>query len=157
MCKELIECFWGFIEPLDKAQGFIQLLALVIALCKYHQYRERNKADILGKFNERYNTNADIKDVITFIEDISDKNLSQNEIKAKIDTALQIKIDLFFRFFEEIQLSIEAKSLNEEDVHNLFYYYAKVGKRLSLLSDYPKEWHILERFYNRMKLYDNIK
>ncbi|MBQ9076306.1 MAG: hypothetical protein IJY31_00465 [Muribaculaceae bacterium] len=163
MCKELFEC----LTSLNCIEGFIGLCALSITFWEYHQYRERNKADILGKFNERYSSNSDIKDVITFIEEcLKDlpqdeikgeiKNETKAKIKANIDTVKQIKIDLFFRFFEEIQLAIEAKSLNEEDVYNLFYYYAEKGKKLSLLSDYPTEWCILERFYNRMELHNKI-
>ena len=107
----------------------------------------------------RYTTNEDIRSVVKYLEALEDK---KDESLPEIH-----EIEMFMRFFEEIDCLIQAKSIKENIVYYMFGHYVLLFEKEK--DNFPKEleydkgfWVLFRKFVERMKkaetsLYDNPK
>ena len=112
-------------------------IGVCYAVCQYCAYKEQEKTVILSKYNERYATDPDIQKVVNYLLWKENPQYIDDE-KKKIDKTLyggeceddikptRNQVEMFMRFFEELQVSIDAGRLDGYMAKNLFAYYAKV-------------------------------
>lgn len=92
------------------------IVSLVITYKKYRYYEERRHNEILSKFNQRYLTNEDIQTVVKYLREIDPSDIQPTPYQTEV----------FLRFFEELGIYLEDKSLHVKDVRNFFDYYFSV-------------------------------
>ena len=102
------------------------------AVIQYCFYKKQEKTAILLKYNERYATDQNIQKVVNYLLwkiDHQKHGIPVNKVYYGFDNEEDIKptknqVEMFMRFFEELQISIEAKRLDPNMVKKLFAYYA---------------------------------
>ena len=154
----------------------ISIYVACFARREYLLHKKSEKANTLARYNERYSTNEVLKNVVEYLWKIEDKKESykkrnneksykevKNEIERyfKNNTKSNFKIptehekELFLRFFEEIQFSIEEGALDKKQVYELFYYYAKIANDMGedFVEDYNKDvWRKFRAFIHGVKI-----
>lgn len=161
-CKyiiELISCIFTILTVL------ISCYAVSYAIKEYTLHKKEERANSLARYNERYSTNEYLIKVVRYlwkIDEIKDScEKSYNEIvdefknneESKLEIPEEYEKELFLRFFEEIQFSIDEGSLDKKQVKDLFFYYADVANRMgeAFVKDYNKDyWHQFKAFIKTM-------
>lgn len=93
----------------------IACVTLVMTLWEYLKHRDRVKAEVLGQYNERYSRDEHINKVVPFlIADIMNRKVVAPSVH---------NVEMFMRFFEEMELQIEKDRLDAESVYKLFSYH----------------------------------
>lgn len=124
------------------------LFAIIVAFFEYKQLKGRRKSELFSELNKRYL--ADEKNIQPVI-----RYLSHLHPNAPVPEGYQI--ELFLRFFEEIDVYLKEEALDEETTYHLFAYYClEIFKPefISLLEGInfqEEEWPLLSDFLERMK------
>lgn len=116
----------------------IAFFTLRIGVKSYKDNKKGKKTDVLSKYSMRYTTDTTITKVLTFLR----KNYPIDKAKAKkikkqidgnrTDIAL-FDLEMFMRFFEELQIEIEQKSLEKELVFDMFSNDVFISKYLLII------------------------
>lgn len=114
---------------------FMQSFGCIVSLCSifkiYSEYKfhlDKEKSNTLLRLNEAYKADSNMTDVV--------KDLIEN--KNETDT---YKREMFLRFFEELQYSIDKKLIDKKEAHDLFSWYAEEAyKKNDFLSDLKHVW-----------------
>ena len=124
------------------------LVAILVAAFEYRQLKEKRKSELFSEFNKRYlSDEKNVQPVIRYI--------SRLYPDAPVPKGYQI--ELFLRYFEELDVYLKKKVLDEETTYHLFAYYClEIFKPefISLLEGInfqEEEWHLLTDFIARMK------
>lgn len=124
--------------------AYIAYKALIYAKKEYELQKRIKESETLSAYNQRYSTDQHISNVIcSFYKKTRD--CSKLELNDK---------EMFLRFFEELQLTIERGGLSKEIVYDMFAYYAiKVAdKGEEFVKDYNTEnWRRFRLFAESMK------
>ena len=123
---------------------------------QYRGYRKRIKAEVLGQYNERYSRDEHLNKVVDYIIHYIDNNVV-NPLPSVHDA------EMFMRFFEEMEIQIKENRMDEQQVKQLFSFYAiKLGedecirKELGIVDyDNSDNWEGFKSFVERMKRIDN--
>ena len=133
----------------DSIMVIIAVITLFYTYLKYNDYREREKAEVLGQYNERYSRDEHVNKVVNYL-------ISHIERK-KSEKPSTHNMEMFMRFFEEMKLQIDKGRLNLKDVEELFSYYpmyldAKPGLLKTLgIDDYDSNnWKSFHEFVELM-------
>ena len=127
---------------------------------------------LMKNSRERYSTKCAIKEAEKFINNIytcvDEAALSNHLLKSAIDgLKTNIKLlktnalkgvstydkDMCLRFFEEVEYAIRKKVLDEEEVYDIFSFYALIAYNLGaeFIDDFEKPyWSLFKGFCNRM-------
>lgn len=123
------------------------VFAVIFSWCQYSLYKKRERSKIFSLLNERYLANKDVQLVV--------KYLSKTGPTTEVPTDYQT--ELFLRFFEEVGVYLQSRSIKPKPVEQLFGYYLKEiftsdkGKDLLKACDYKdSEWNYLVDFKNIM-------
>ena len=131
--------------------AIISLLAFIVAWMEYNSRLDSMKAQVFSEYNKRYSEDPNIVKVVKFLNYIDTDGTLNNPPRGKPSN---YEVEMFMRFFEELELQIQYGRLNEKDVLETFVYYAnKLHENENLRSflgvtDYNKNW---SRFNNLMK------
>lgn len=141
---------------------------------EYSLHKKEERANTLARYNERYSTNERLLSVVEYLWQIKakeefykkrDLTKGYKDIKEELEQEVNsrkkcyYKIpsehdkELFLRFFEEIQCSIEQGALDKSHVKELFYFYAKVAHDMGedFVEDYNKDcWRKFKVFIRTM-------
>ena len=131
------------------------MLSAIVAFVTYDGNR---KMETLASYNERFCMNEIIKNITKIIDKrIAEKGSNNHSVTCDTSVVFDQQKEMFYRFFEELELNIQKGILKKRDVYNLFAYYALEGicKNLLPLSDYPNNWRLLERFIKRMESFES--
>lgn len=123
---------------------YITYIALTYAKKEYSLNKKIRESEILAKYNERYSTDPHIDRVIRSFN---------KELDLKEKVTLNDK-EMFLRFFEELQFTIEQEGLSKEVVYEMFSFYAlkAAEKGKSFVDDYgEKYWRRFINFTDSMK------
>lgn len=132
--------------------AIIALLAFIIAFLEYSSSKDMKEVQILSEYNKRFSEDPNIVKVTQYLNYI-DVDGSINNPHRCIPSNYEVEI--FMRFFEELELQISYGRLNEEDVLNLFIYYAKkISENNELrnhlgITDYDENWELFKRITDR--------
>lgn len=122
---------------------YIAYKALIYAKKEYELQKKIKESETLATYNQRYSTDQHIDNVIKYLNgSLKNKKLTINDK------------EMFLRFFEELEYTIENEGLQENIVYDMFAYYAiKVAdKGTDFVKDYKTEnWRRFNDFVKRMK------
>lgn len=134
--------------------AIVSLFAFIIAWMEYHSRVDSMKAQVFSEYNKRYSEDPNIVKVVKYLNYIDlggTLNNPPREMPSNYD------VEMFMRFFEEIELQIQYDRLDEKDVLELFVYYAnklnkneELRKQLGVI-DYEKNWRKYISLMNRIK------
>ncbi len=96
------------------------VFAFVWAIKEYDLHKEALKAKVLSEYNKRYSEDPNIVKVVKYLQDY--KNID-SYICPKLT---KHEVQMFMRFFEELEIQIIHRRIDEEDVFELFTYYASI-------------------------------
>ena len=130
----------------------VAVIAAIISNKEYHNHKTKEYNILLSQLNERYVGNVNVQTVVRYLR----KNDPTNEEP----TAYQI--DLFLRFFEELEVYLKSDSLKRDDVLNFFGYYfyrfdkCKRGQRLKeIIKNEDETLDYLKDYRNHIEPYPN--
>ncbi|MDE6553476.1 MAG: hypothetical protein K2K98_11075 [Muribaculaceae bacterium] len=138
----------------DVLSGIISVLVAIIgASVAYATYDSSIKMKILAAYNERFCNDVNIKAITTKIDEILSTGESVRRNPFDYSVEFNQQVEMFYRFFEELELNIQKGILKRRDVYNLFAFYALKGVKDYVLppQDYNDHWHLLKRFVERME------
>ena len=140
----------------DFATAFVALFALVVTYYEYLNHKDINQAQVLSEYNQRYSNDPNIVKVVKYLN-YNDEGGYINNLHP--DQPSNYEVEMFMRFFEELELQIEKGRLSEKDVCNLFTYYAhflslhdqeELRHNLGITdNDYDKHWSGFKRITER--------
>ena len=125
------------------ALASVTLYALIIEL---KRFKDSRRTKVFSELNNHYiNDYKNIQPVIEYIRNNSDDSINVSGQQ----------VELFLRFFEELDVYLKEGVLDDETTHDMFAYYclALFENKPELLKDieYKKEeWPLLEDFKKRM-------
>ena len=77
------------------------------------------------------------------------------QLHEKIEKPDDHEVEMFMRFFEELELLIVSKAIDEKIVSYMFYYYLhtfeKYKDQWQNVGYEDKEWNLFHEFMDRMK------
>lgn len=150
----------------DKVTDYIMVyfaaITLVYTCYEYKSHRDRVKAEVLGMYNERYSKDEHINKVVPFlISEIMNTKTENASKELKMEDPSVHNMEMFMRFFEEMELQIEKDRLDADSVYKLFSFYALfLDSKLDILErhsidDYNRDnWELFFNFINRMAKID---
>ena len=136
----------------DLLMALFAAITLFYTYMQYKDYRKREKSEVLGQYNERYSRDEHVNKVVDYI-------IRHMEGEYIIKKPTTHDAEMFMRFFEEMQIQIDNDRLDENQVFDLFAYYAMVfdaDERLRNnlgIEDYDKDkwvWSIFKTFASNM-------
>lgn len=93
----------------------VAIAAFVISMKELYSHKTKEDNRLLSELNNRYINNQDIQTVVRYLRETDPSNA--------LPSAYQI--DLFLRFFEELGVYLENKSIKKDDVGNFFNFYLR--------------------------------
>ena len=138
-------------KPTDIILAILAITTLFCTFMEYSHHRKREKADVLGQYNERYSRDEHVNSVVNYLACYKDNMIPK-------DRPCLHDVEMFMRFFEEMEIQIKEDRLDEKYVYDLFSYYAiELGgnEKLRLLlgvesDDYQSNWKNYICFVDRM-------
>ena len=127
---------------------------------EYKSHKDEEKANTLASYNERYSSNEHLIVVVEYLYNEIEKSKRNKKTEKNINADKESRQptpnekELFLRFFEEIQISIEQGALDKAHVKELFFYYAKVAYDMgeSFICDFNHDcWRKFRTFVESMK------
>ena len=129
---------------------FVALFTLVVYIRQYKLHERQMKIELLTKYCVRYSINDDIKAVVRYLEHV--EGLSHRKEVPHPDDH---EVEMFMRFFEELELLIVAESIDEELASYMFYHYLQTFEKLkeqwSNVEYDSEEWKLFHNYMKRMK------
>ena len=170
-CFNTIVQFWGCITSCSEAlsalgtiiTAIIAGFALFYSIKEYRNHRLQAKVTVLSKYNERYSSSPEIKNVIKYLiaREEYDKNPKLLSNKAKLrESIVNSPVrdrEMFMRFFGELQAAINADLIDKEYAKVMFGYYAVAANKLGekFVPDYHEVyWTLFRNFAESMSELD---
>ena len=123
-CSCSIKLFYPKLELGSCAEILTAIIALFASIITYNEYmstKDTKQAQVLSEYNKRYSEDPNIVKVVKYLNYIHENGTINNPHREKPSN---YEVEMFMRFFEELELQIQKKRLSEKDVCNLFTYYA---------------------------------
>ena len=138
------------------ASALIAGFALCFAYKEYGLHKKREEADVVSKFNERYDTDERIAGVVKMLMkyyEEKSKNSDGQTVKLILAEDNAFDRELFLRFFEEIEVSIESGSMSKDIACYMFAYYAILADSIpNFVDDFNgSAWQRFHKFASSMK------
>lgn len=135
-------------EIITTGRNVLELsLVLLTSLITVWQFISRKKMETLQELNTRFIESHSYNDIINYL-------ISQENGTSQSDPINENSIELFYRFFEELELAIRKGVVSSKNAFDLFAYYAMIGLYLpnGLLKEYrySESWALLKSFERRM-------
>lgn len=121
--------YTGYLSAVVDCGAFLAAsFATLYAVVEYHNHKKEHRIRLLGEYNHRYSTDKNVQKIVTWmlkvaIVDDDGEIIGADPSKCHCKPDVNAK-EMFMRFFEELYLQIENKSIDEEQACQLFSYYA---------------------------------
>ena len=148
----------------ELATALIALFAFIITLSEYQSSKDAKQAQVLSEYNKRYSEDPNIIKVVEYLNSICEDGNINNPIRT---VPSNYEVEMFMRFFEEIELQIQYGRMEEKDVLDLFVYYAAMlgnTKNQDLRNslgitekDYNEHWGGFKNIVNKYQSYKKVK
>lgn len=129
---------------------FVAIISLIVSFWNYKLNRKQLRTELLTKYNVRYSVDKDISRVVKYLE--QQEGLRHRD---KIEEPDDHEVEMFMRFFEELELLIIAKAIDEKVVSYMFYFYLqafeKQKDKWKNIGYDDDEWKVFHEFMERMK------
>lgn len=156
-------CILKLLYPSISIESYAESITAITALCafaitckEYFSIKDSKKAQVFSEYNKRYSEDSNIVKVVQYLNAIDKDGCINNPSRSKPSN---YEVEMFMRFFEELDLQIRYKRLEEKDVFDLFCYYADKLNQDSILSslgvtDINENW---DDFCNLIKRYNDYR
>ena len=128
----------------------VSIIALTVSYWQYKLHRRQLRTELLTKYNVRYSIDKDISRVVKYLE--QEEGLQLHE---KIEKPDDHEVEMFMRFFEELELLIVSKAIDEKIVSYMFYHYLQTFEKYKdqwkNVGYEDEEWKVFHEFMERMK------
>ena len=146
--------------------------AFVYTKREYGLHLAKEQADTLSRYNERYSSDENIAEVVKYLlekEDVKKKSKDKCDSQKQDDNPppkVEIKIpstfqkEMFLRFFEELQYTIEQKTIDEQLAYDMFAHYAikAFDESKNFVDDLNDDcWKRFRLFAKRMKKIKKVR
>lgn len=128
----------------------IAVIAVIVSIVEIQIHKRKEDRRLFSELNERYVNNKDIQAVVRCLRDFDPEDTEPSSYQ----------VELFLRFFEELGLYLETKSINAKDVKEFFDYYfdrfesTTIGQELAeKIKQNHKSWKYLNVYRDKMKQY----
>lgn len=91
----------------------VALAAFILSLYELHSYKQKETNKLLSQLNQRYLANNDLQTVVKYLR-VIDPDVTE-------PSAYQV--ELFLRFFEELNVYLRHGNLDPDDVKVFFNFY----------------------------------
>ena len=124
----------------------IAIAAFVFSLFQLRSHKTKEDNKLLSQLNKRYLESWEIQTVVRYLRVTEPSIIQPNAYQ----------IDLFLRFFEELGVYLENKSIKKKDVGNFFNFYLKQfysterGKLLQKRCEYNEDELPYLKTYKKM-------
>jgi len=146
----IIDNMENYPEWLGVLGFFVAIVSLIVSFGQYKLHRKQMKTELLSKYCARYNIDKCIISVVKYLE--KEEGLTH---KCNVREPDDHEVELFMRYFEELELLIRAKSIEEKVVSYMFYHYVDTFVKLKdkwRNVDYESnDWKVFHEFYARMQ------
>lgn len=122
---------------------FVAVIAIVISIIQLRSHNNKENNKLLSRLNKRNIGNKDVQVVVKYLRKKDPSN----------DKPDAYQVELFLRFFEELGLYLNTKSIKKKDVKEFFDYYFEQpdkGSKGSILKDKieheDKDWPYLNMY-----------
>lgn len=102
------------------AKDIIDLLILIVALAAFilslfelHSYKQKETNKLLSQLNKRYLESNDLQTVVKYLREIDPDDTEPSAYQ----------VELFLRFFEELNVYLRHGNLKSDDVKTFFNFY----------------------------------
>ena len=130
----------------------VAIIAVIVSIIEIQIHKRKEDRKLFSELNERYVNNKDIQAVVRCLRDFDPEDTEPSSYQ----------VELFLRFFEELGLYLETKSINAKDVKEFFDYYfdrfenTPTGKELAeKIKQNHKSWKYLNVYRDIMMQYRN--
>lgn len=142
-------------DIIDVLVLIVAVSAFVLSIIELRSYKQKESNKLLSQLNNRYLMNSDLQAVVKYLRDIDP---SDEEPSA-------YQVELFLRFFEELNVYLRHDNLDADDVKTFFNYYfdrlyhSERGKKLlDKIKHQDKDLEYLNGYKDKIKFdYNNIK
>ena len=155
-------CCISLLYPHNKLEEYSVFITAIVAvfafIVAWGEYKSRivsMKAKVFSEYNKRYSEDPNIVKVVKYLNYIDVNGTTNNPHREKPSN---YEVEMFMRFFEELELQISNNRLNEQDVLDLFVYYAKIIdeneelRRNLGITDYEENWKKYKSLIGRKKI-----
>ena len=131
--------------------GFVvTIISLIIAFWQYSLYKRQMRIEQLSKYSARFCKNSSTIALAKYLNSADDGKLTDKE---KIPDNYDIEI--FMRYFEELELLIRAKSIDEKLVSYMYSHYIikfdDLKTKWSKVKYSSDKWKIFRELVSRMR------
>ena len=91
----------------------VALSAFILSIIELRSYKQKESNKLLSQLNKRYLTNNDMQAVVKYLRDIDPTD----------EEPSAYQVELFLRFFEELNVYLRHGNLKPNDVITFFNYY----------------------------------
>lgn len=113
-------------------------------------HKKQLRTELLMNYSVRYCTNEDISSVVKYLEQEEGLKLHK-----KVEIPDDHEVEMFMRFFEELELLIVAKAIDAKIVFYMFYFYLHTFEKhkdmWKNVGYEDNEWKVFREFVDRMK------
>ena len=118
LCKEI-----NIGSCAEVVTAIIATLSAFVAYNEYLSHNDSKQAQVLSEYNKRYSEDNNIIKVVKYLNYIDEGGIINNPCREKPSN---YEVEMFMRFYEELELQIKYKRIDLNDVCNLFCYYANM-------------------------------
>ena len=140
----------GISQYLGVSGFIIAIISLIVSYYQYRLNRKQLRTELLTSYNARYSSDEDIKKVVKYLEQEEGLHLRE-----KAEEPDEHEVEMFMRFFEELELLIVANAIDEKIVSYMFFYYLqafeKQKDKWKNIGYEDNEWKVFHKFMDRMK------
>jgi hypothetical protein len=91
----------------------VALAAFILSLFELHSYKQKETNKLLSQLNKRYLESDDLQTVVKYLRETNPDDTEPSEYQ----------VELFLRFFEELNVYLRHGNLNPDDVKTFFNFY----------------------------------
>lgn len=107
----------------------VTVIGAFYAILQYRNHLNEERRVILCEYNQRYSSDKNIEAVVCWMIQVAKTNQLDGDIIGVNTNTICVppatyQKEMFMRFFEELNLRLEKKDMNVEEVYNMFSYYA---------------------------------
>ena len=97
----------------DIGKIVLALVTVVLSYIELQHYKRKESNKLLSQLNSRYLTNNDMQTVVRYLREIDPTN----------EEPSAYQVELFLRFFEELNVYLRHGNLKPDDVKTFFNFY----------------------------------
>ena len=97
----------------DIGKLLLAVITVVLSYIELQHYKRKESNKLLSQLNKRYLTNNDMQAVVKYLRDIDPTN----------EEPSAYQVELFLRFFEELNVYLRHGNLKPNDVITFFNFY----------------------------------